>query len=187
MGLSMADVKPEDAGLASGLIGTIGEVGAALGLAVLATLSATRTDPRPQAGPRGPDQRLPLLLRQSPACHRRRRRSHRLHLDAPHPRHHHLRRRPPQALGPRRRLTPSPRHWWVRTPNGDLGTSPDLGRKAAVPGASPLVEAVQRVHERMIARGLSTGWGIGGRAWGWDGEGCGCGERGRMLVACCRM
>jgi EmrB/QacA subfamily drug resistance transporter len=43
MGLSMADVKPEDAGLASGLIGTMGEVGAALGLAVLATLSATRT------------------------------------------------------------------------------------------------------------------------------------------------
>ncbi|MFF0266459.1 DHA2 family efflux MFS transporter permease subunit [Kribbella sp. NPDC004536] len=43
MGLSMADVKPEDAGLASGLIGTMGEVGAALGLAILATLSATRT------------------------------------------------------------------------------------------------------------------------------------------------
>ncbi|TCC12137.1 DHA2 family efflux MFS transporter permease subunit [Kribbella soli] len=43
MGLSMSDVKPEDAGLASGLIGTMGEVGAALGLAVLATLSATRT------------------------------------------------------------------------------------------------------------------------------------------------
>jgi EmrB/QacA subfamily drug resistance transporter len=44
MGLSMADVKPEDAGLASGLIGTTAEVGAALGLAVLATLSATRTE-----------------------------------------------------------------------------------------------------------------------------------------------
>ncbi|MGW1340891.1 DHA2 family efflux MFS transporter permease subunit [Kribbella sp. NPDC002412] len=43
MGLSMADVKPEDAGLASGLIGTTAQVGAALGLAVLATLSATRT------------------------------------------------------------------------------------------------------------------------------------------------
>jgi len=43
MGLSMADVQPEDAGLASGLIGTMGEVGAALGLAVLATLSATHT------------------------------------------------------------------------------------------------------------------------------------------------
>ena len=49
MGLSMADVKPEDAGLASGLIGTMGEVGAALGLAVLATLSATRTDRPPPA------------------------------------------------------------------------------------------------------------------------------------------
>ncbi|MFI5732616.1 MFS transporter [Kribbella sp. NPDC051587] len=43
MGLSMADVQPEDAGLASGLIGTMGEVGAALGLAILATLSATHT------------------------------------------------------------------------------------------------------------------------------------------------
>ncbi|MFC9687368.1 MFS transporter [Kribbella sp. NPDC056951] len=43
MGLSMADVQPEDAGLASGLIGTMGEVGAALGLAVLATLAATNT------------------------------------------------------------------------------------------------------------------------------------------------
>jgi MFS family permease len=43
MGLSMADVKPEDAGLASGLIGTTAQVGAALGLAVLATLSATHT------------------------------------------------------------------------------------------------------------------------------------------------
>jgi EmrB/QacA subfamily drug resistance transporter len=43
MGLSMADVKPEDAGLASGLVGTTAQVGAALGLAVLATLSATRS------------------------------------------------------------------------------------------------------------------------------------------------
>ncbi|GAA1617637.1 MFS transporter [Kribbella alba] len=50
MGLSMADVKPEDAGLASGLIGTMGEVGAALGLAVLATLSATRTETLAAAG-----------------------------------------------------------------------------------------------------------------------------------------
>jgi EmrB/QacA subfamily drug resistance transporter len=50
MGLSMADVKPEDAGLASGLIGTTAEVGAALGLAVLATLSATRTESLATAG-----------------------------------------------------------------------------------------------------------------------------------------
>jgi len=50
MGLSMADVKPEDAGLASGLIGTTAEVGAALGLAVLATLSATRTETLAAAG-----------------------------------------------------------------------------------------------------------------------------------------
>jgi EmrB/QacA subfamily drug resistance transporter len=50
MGLSMADVKPEDAGLASGLIGTTAEVGAALGLAILATLSATRTEAAASAG-----------------------------------------------------------------------------------------------------------------------------------------
>jgi EmrB/QacA subfamily drug resistance transporter len=50
MGLSMADVQPEDAGLASGLVGTMGEVGAALGLAVLATLSATRTETLATAG-----------------------------------------------------------------------------------------------------------------------------------------
>jgi MFS family permease len=50
MGLSMADVKPEDAGLASGLIGTTAEVGAALGLAVLATLSATRSAGLASAG-----------------------------------------------------------------------------------------------------------------------------------------
>jgi EmrB/QacA subfamily drug resistance transporter len=50
MGLSMADVKPEDAGLASGLIGTMGEVGAALGLAILATLSASRTSSLTAAG-----------------------------------------------------------------------------------------------------------------------------------------
>jgi nitrate/nitrite transporter NarK len=46
----MADVKPEDAGLASGLIGTMGEVGAALGLAILATVSATRTEALTAAG-----------------------------------------------------------------------------------------------------------------------------------------
>ena len=50
MGLAMADVKPEDAGLASGLTGTTAQVGAALGLAVLATLSATRTESLAAAG-----------------------------------------------------------------------------------------------------------------------------------------
>jgi MFS family permease len=50
MGLGMADVKPEDAGLASGLMGTTAEVGAALGLAVLATLAATRTESLAETG-----------------------------------------------------------------------------------------------------------------------------------------
>jgi EmrB/QacA subfamily drug resistance transporter len=44
MSLGMADATPEDAGLASGLVNTSMQVGAAVGLAVLATLSATRTE-----------------------------------------------------------------------------------------------------------------------------------------------
>ena len=44
MTLAMAGVEPQDAGLASGLVNTTAQVGGAIGLAVLATLSATRTD-----------------------------------------------------------------------------------------------------------------------------------------------
>jgi EmrB/QacA subfamily drug resistance transporter len=43
MTLGMADVRPDQAGLASGLVNTTAEAGAALGLAVLATLAASRT------------------------------------------------------------------------------------------------------------------------------------------------
>jgi len=50
MTLAMSDATNEDAGLASGLIGTTAEVGAALGLAVLATLSATRSETLAEAG-----------------------------------------------------------------------------------------------------------------------------------------
>ncbi|HEX8120708.1 MAG TPA: DHA2 family efflux MFS transporter permease subunit [Solirubrobacteraceae bacterium] len=42
--LSMSDVEPTDAGLASGLVNTCQQVGGALGLAVLATLSTSRSD-----------------------------------------------------------------------------------------------------------------------------------------------
>jgi MFS family permease len=38
----MAEATPDDAGLASGVFGTTAQVGSALGLAVLATLSAGR-------------------------------------------------------------------------------------------------------------------------------------------------
>jgi EmrB/QacA subfamily drug resistance transporter len=44
MTLAMSGATPEDAGLASGLVNTTLQVGGALGLAVLATLSTTRTD-----------------------------------------------------------------------------------------------------------------------------------------------
>ena len=44
MTLAMSGATQADAGLASGLVNTTAQVGAALGLAVLATLSATRTD-----------------------------------------------------------------------------------------------------------------------------------------------
>jgi EmrB/QacA subfamily drug resistance transporter len=43
MTLAMSGVRPQDAGLASGLVNTTGQVGCALGLAVLAALSASRT------------------------------------------------------------------------------------------------------------------------------------------------
>jgi EmrB/QacA subfamily drug resistance transporter len=44
MTLAMSGATPEDAGLASGLVNTTAEVGGALGLAVLATLSATHSE-----------------------------------------------------------------------------------------------------------------------------------------------
>jgi MFS family permease len=43
MSLAMSGATPQDAGLASGLINTTAQVGAALGLAVLATLSASHS------------------------------------------------------------------------------------------------------------------------------------------------
>jgi hypothetical protein len=43
MTLAMAGATPRDSGLASGLVNTTQQVGGALGLAVLATLSSTRT------------------------------------------------------------------------------------------------------------------------------------------------
>jgi hypothetical protein len=44
MTLAMSGATPEDAGLASGLVNTTAQVGGALGLAILSTVSATRTD-----------------------------------------------------------------------------------------------------------------------------------------------
>jgi EmrB/QacA subfamily drug resistance transporter len=41
--IAMADAQPSDAGLASGLLNTTGQVGGALGLAILATLASSQT------------------------------------------------------------------------------------------------------------------------------------------------
>ena len=50
MTLAMSGATQQDAGLASGLVNTTAQVGGALGLAVLATLSTTRTDDLREAG-----------------------------------------------------------------------------------------------------------------------------------------
>jgi MFS family permease len=50
MTLAMSGVRPDESGLASGLINTTGQVGCALGLAVLAALSAARTRTLAAAG-----------------------------------------------------------------------------------------------------------------------------------------
>ena len=50
MGLAMSGATPEDSGLASGLVNTTQQVGAALGLAVLATLATSRSDELRAAG-----------------------------------------------------------------------------------------------------------------------------------------
>src|SRR5262249_42536068 len=56
MTLAMSSATPQDAGLASGLVNTTAQIGGALGLAVLATVSASRTNAliaqhRPAAAP----------------------------------------------------------------------------------------------------------------------------------------
>jgi hypothetical protein len=50
MTLAMSGAAPEEAGLASGLVNTSAQVGGALGLAVLATLSSTRAESLAKAG-----------------------------------------------------------------------------------------------------------------------------------------
>ena len=50
MTIAMSGVKKTEAGLASGLVNTSAQVGGALGLAVLATLSASRSDDLIAAG-----------------------------------------------------------------------------------------------------------------------------------------
>ena len=50
MTMAMSGATPADSGLASGLVNTTQQVGGALGLAVLASLSTTRTDSLRDAG-----------------------------------------------------------------------------------------------------------------------------------------
>ena len=62
---AMADVRPEQAGLASGMVNTSFMLGGALGLAVLASVAAARTSEAIAAGTDGgrADRRLPRRLR----------------------------------------------------------------------------------------------------------------------------
>ena len=48
--IAMADARPSDAGLASGLLNTTGQVGGAFGLAILASLASTQTSSMIQGG-----------------------------------------------------------------------------------------------------------------------------------------
>jgi hypothetical protein len=50
MTLAMSGATPQDAGLASGLVNTTAQIGGAVGLAVLATVSASRTNALISAG-----------------------------------------------------------------------------------------------------------------------------------------
>jgi MFS family permease len=55
MTIAMSGVKPTEAGLASGLVNTAAQVGGALGLAVLATLSTTRSAGLVKSGTPSPE------------------------------------------------------------------------------------------------------------------------------------
>lgn len=50
VGLAMSNARPEDSGLASGINNTMQQIGGAVGLAILATLAASRTDKATEDG-----------------------------------------------------------------------------------------------------------------------------------------
>ena len=68
---AMSDVEPEESGLASGIVNTAFMMGGALGLAVLASLAASRTETLTRGRrqpPRGAHRRLPRSPSSSARC-----------------------------------------------------------------------------------------------------------------------
>ena len=84
---AVAGTKPQEAGLASGLINTSQQIGGAVGIAILSTIAVSTTDDSGErhGSPVGTDRRLPRRILGSRGDHVRRRVGLRLHGSRPRP------------------------------------------------------------------------------------------------------